>query len=45
MNRVAGLQPQPAIILLSGEDPHILDSSRQFAEAKQLTDLACCASR
>jgi EAL domain-containing protein (putative c-di-GMP-specific phosphodiesterase class I)/CheY-like chemotaxis protein len=29
----------PAIILLSGEDPQVLDASRQFAEAKNLTIL------
>lgn len=39
INRVAALDPRPAILLLSGEDPRILDSSRQFAEAKQLTVL------
>lgn len=37
MNRIASLDRRPAIILLSGEDPRILDSSRQFAEAKRLT--------
>jgi EAL domain-containing protein (putative c-di-GMP-specific phosphodiesterase class I) len=39
MNRVASLEQRPAIILLSGEDPRILDSSRQFAEAKRLSVL------
>ena len=39
MNQVASLEQRPAIILLSGEDPRILDSSRQFAEAKRLSVL------
>lgn len=39
MNRIASLERRPAIILLSGEDPRILDSSRQFAEAKRLVVL------
>lgn len=36
ISRVATLEHRPAIILLSGEDPRILESSRQFAEAKEL---------
>ena len=39
LTRVAELDPRPAIVLLSGEDPRILDSSRQFAEARRLTVL------
>lgn len=39
MSHVASLPDRPAIILLSGEDPRILDVSRQFAEAKGLTIL------
>lgn len=39
INRMATLGHRPAIILLSGEDPRILDSSRQFAEVKQLVVL------
>ncbi|KAF1717894.1 diguanylate phosphodiesterase [Pseudoxanthomonas yeongjuensis] len=37
MSRIAALEQRPAIILVSGEHSRILDSSRQFAEAKQLT--------
>lgn len=37
MSRIAALDQRPAIILVSGEHSRILDSSRQFAEAKQLT--------
>lgn len=37
MSRIAALEQHPAIILVSGEHSRILDSSRQFAEAKQLT--------
>jgi EAL domain-containing protein (putative c-di-GMP-specific phosphodiesterase class I) len=37
MSRIAALEQRPAIILISGEHSRILDSSRQFAEAKQLT--------
>ena len=37
MSRIAELDQRPAIILVSGEHSRILDSSRQFAEAKQLT--------
>jgi EAL domain-containing protein (putative c-di-GMP-specific phosphodiesterase class I) len=36
ISRVAALERRPSIILLSGEDPRILESSRQFAEAKEL---------
>jgi EAL domain-containing protein (putative c-di-GMP-specific phosphodiesterase class I)/ActR/RegA family two-component response regulator len=39
MSHVASLPDSPAIILLSGEDPRVLDVSRQFAEAKGLTIL------
>lgn len=39
LNRIAALDRRPAIILLSGEDSRILDSSRQFAEAKRLAVL------
>jgi EAL domain-containing protein (putative c-di-GMP-specific phosphodiesterase class I)/AmiR/NasT family two-component response regulator len=39
MSHVASLADSPAIILLSGEDPRVLDVSRQFAEAKGLTIL------
>lgn len=37
LSHVASLPEHPAIILLSGEDPRILDAARQFAEAKELT--------
>lgn len=37
MSRIAGLEQRPAIMVVSGEHSRILDSSRQFAEAKQLT--------
>jgi EAL domain-containing protein (putative c-di-GMP-specific phosphodiesterase class I) len=36
MSHVASLPNSPAVILLSGEDPRVLDVSRQFAEAKGL---------
>jgi EAL domain-containing protein (putative c-di-GMP-specific phosphodiesterase class I)/CheY-like chemotaxis protein len=36
MRHVAALAIPPAIILLSGNDPRILDASRQYAEAKNL---------
>jgi len=36
LSHVASLPESPAIILLSGEDPRVLDVSRQFAEAKGL---------
>jgi EAL domain-containing protein (putative c-di-GMP-specific phosphodiesterase class I) len=39
MSQLASLPETPAIILLSGEDPRVLDTSRQFAEAKGLTIL------
>ncbi|WP_057923088.1 EAL domain-containing response regulator [Lysobacter capsici] len=39
MSMVASLAVTPAVILLSGEDPRVLDVSRQFAEAKGLTIL------
>lgn len=39
LSQISGLERHPAIILLSGEDQRILDSSRQFAEAKRLTVL------
>lgn len=39
MSRIASFAARPAIILLSGEDPRVLDASRQFAEAKTLTIL------
>jgi EAL domain-containing protein (putative c-di-GMP-specific phosphodiesterase class I) len=39
MSHIASLPNSPAIILLSGEDPRVLDVSRQFAEAKGLTIL------
>ncbi|HWU69992.1 MAG TPA: EAL domain-containing response regulator [Pseudoxanthomonas sp.] len=39
MGLVSTLEQRPAIIVLSGEDSRILDSSRQFAEAKNLTVL------
>jgi len=39
MTQVASLASRPAIVLFSGEDPRVLDASRQFAEAKQLTVL------
>lgn len=39
MSHVASLPDSPAIILLSGEDPRVLDVSQQFAEAKGLTVL------
>ena len=39
MSRISALGQRPSIVLLSGEDPRILDSSRQFAEAKHLTVL------
>ena len=37
LSHVASLPARPAIILLSGEDPRILEAARQFAEAKALT--------
>ncbi|HEY1141996.1 MAG TPA: EAL domain-containing response regulator [Lysobacter sp.] len=37
LSHVASLPARPAIILLSGEDPRVLEIARQFAEAKQLT--------
>ncbi|GAB3352681.1 EAL domain-containing protein [Lysobacter tyrosinilyticus] len=36
MSHVASGNAPPAIIVLSGEDPRVLDASRQFAEAKKL---------
>lgn len=36
---VAALPTHPSIILISGEDPRILEAARQFAEAKTLTIL------
>jgi EAL domain-containing protein (putative c-di-GMP-specific phosphodiesterase class I) len=39
ISRVAAIERRPAIILLSGEDPRILEASRQFAEAKELNVL------
>lgn len=39
MGLISTLEQRPAIIVLSGEDSRILDSSRQFAEAKSLTVL------
>jgi EAL domain-containing protein (putative c-di-GMP-specific phosphodiesterase class I)/AmiR/NasT family two-component response regulator len=36
---VAALPARPSIILFSGEDPRILETARQFAEAKALTIL------
>lgn len=39
MSHVALFAMRPAIILLSGEDQRVLDASRQFAEAKELTIL------
>lgn len=36
MSRLAGAHSPPAVIVLSGEDPRVLDASRQFAEAKHL---------
>ncbi|WP_408949832.1 EAL domain-containing protein [Lysobacter sp. Hz 25] len=39
MSRLASLAALPAVVLLSGEDPRVLDVSRQFAEAKGLTIL------
>ena len=39
MSHVASFAIRPAIILLSGEDLRVLDASRQFAEAKELTIL------
>jgi EAL domain-containing protein (putative c-di-GMP-specific phosphodiesterase class I)/ActR/RegA family two-component response regulator len=39
MTQVASLASRPAVILFSGEDTRVLDASRQFAEAKQLTVL------
>lgn len=37
LSHIASLPARPAIILLSGEDPRILETARQFAEAKDLT--------
>ena len=37
LSRVAALPTRPAIILLSGEDPRILEAACRFAEAKELT--------
>ncbi|MBX9400884.1 EAL domain-containing response regulator [Lysobacter sp. BMK333-48F3] len=39
LGRIAELPVRPAIVLVSGEDPRVLDSSRQFAEARGLTIL------
>ncbi|HEY0660861.1 MAG TPA: EAL domain-containing response regulator [Lysobacter sp.] len=39
MSHLSLFAAPPAIILLSGEDPRVLDASRQFAEAKNLTIL------
>ncbi|WP_425478885.1 hypothetical protein [Lysobacter antibioticus] len=39
LSHVAALSCHPAAILLSGEDPRVLDSSQLFAEAKGLTIL------
>ena len=36
MSHIAAETAPPAIIVLSGEDPRVLDASRQFAEAKHL---------
>ncbi len=36
MSQIAAFEQRPAIILVSGEHSRILDSSRQFVEAKQL---------
>lgn len=37
LSHIASLPARPAIILLSGEDPRILEAACQFAEAKELT--------
>lgn len=39
LGRVAALGRRPSIILISGEDLRVLDSSRQYAEARQLVVL------
>ena len=39
LNQLASLVSRPAVVLFSGEDPRVLDASRRFAEAKQLTIL------
>ena len=39
LNQLASLVSRPVVVLFSGEDPRVLDASRQFAEAKQLTIL------
>ncbi|WP_031374072.1 EAL domain-containing response regulator [Lysobacter antibioticus] len=43
ISRLASLAALPAVVLLSGEDPRVLDVSRQFAEAKGLTILGVLA--
>ena len=37
LSQIASLPARPAIILLSGEDPRILEAACRFAEAKELT--------
>jgi len=39
LGHVASMPAQPAVILLSGQDPRILEAARHFAEAKALTIL------
>lgn len=39
LSHVAAMPAQPAVILLSGQDPRILEAARHFAEAKALTIL------
>ena len=39
LGHVAAMPAQPAVILLSGQDPRILEAARHFAEAKALTIL------
>lgn len=43
LSHVASLPARPAIILLSGEDPRILEAACRFAEAKELTILGAAS--
>lgn len=43
LGHVAAMPAQPAVILLSGQDPRILEAARHFAEAKALTILGTAA--
>lgn len=43
LGHVAAMRAQPAVILLSGQDPRILEAARHFAEAKAMTILGTVA--